>query len=166
MQKRPRGRPRDSTGSAAPLSADQIKRVLLTARSERFPDRAELLLSLSIDLGMRATELASLMWTDTFHPNGSVRSVISTKRAFSLSKRSHFDITEYPNLQRLLTDFYEKHGHPWLLEGQMRLFPSQRGYMTAASIARHLTNIYRRAGISFGTSRSGRRTMLANSKKS
>jgi integrase len=112
MQKRPRGRPRGSRGSAAPLTSDQIKRVRKMARSERFADRAELLLSLSIDLGMRATELASLKWTDTFHPNGSVRSVISTKRAFCFTNRSHFDITEYPNLQRLLTDFYEKHGHP------------------------------------------------------
>src|SRR5262245_14607490 len=51
-----------SSGSAIPLSPDQIKRVLKVVRSERYADRAELLLSLSIQLGMRATELASLKW--------------------------------------------------------------------------------------------------------
>jgi integrase len=83
MQKRPRGRPRGSTGSAAPLTADQIKLVLKMARSERFDDRAELLLLFSIGLGMRATELASLRWIDVYHSNGSIRSMINAKRAYS-----------------------------------------------------------------------------------
>jgi integrase/recombinase XerD len=165
MHKRPRGRPRGSTDSAVPLSSDQIKRVLKTARSRPSADRAQLLLSLSIDLGMRATELGSLKWTDVYHLNGSVRSEISAKRAFCSNKRSHFDISAHPKLQRLLAGFYEKHGHPFLLERQMPLFPSQRGFMTATSIARYLTDIYRRAGIQSGTSRSGRRTMLVYAKK-
>jgi integrase len=75
-------------GSATPLSSDQIKRVLKIARSERFAARAELLLLLSIDLGMRATELASLRWIDVYHSTGSVRSVITANRAFLPGKKS------------------------------------------------------------------------------
>jgi integrase len=112
MNKRLRGRPRGSSGSATPLSADQIKRVLKVARSERYPDRAELLLSLSIDLGMRATELASLKWADIYYSNGTVRPVIAAKRAFLPSKRSLFDATRHGNLQRLLAEFHEKFDIP------------------------------------------------------
>jgi hypothetical protein len=67
---------------------------------------------------------------------------------------------------RCLAAFYEKNGHPWLLECQMPLFSSQRGFMTATSIGRHLTEIYRRAGIASTISRSGRRTMMAIFNKS
>jgi integrase len=102
MNNRPRGRPKGSSGSAIPLSSDQIKRVLKVARSERYADRAELLLSLSIQLGMRATELASLKWIDIYDSNGIVRPVIVAKRAFLPSKRSQFDISSHPNLQKLL----------------------------------------------------------------
>jgi integrase/recombinase XerD len=164
MSKRPRGRPRGSMGSATPLSSDQIKRVLKIARSERFAARAELLLLLSIDLGMRATELASLRWIDVYHSTGSVRSVITANRAFLPGKKSYFDVTEHPHLERLLANYYEKQRHPVLFCGQTPLFQSQRGFLTATSIARYLTELYRRAGIPSGTSRSGRRTMLANSK--
>jgi integrase len=62
-----------SFGSAAPLGSVQIKCVLKE-------DRAELLLSLL--LGMRATELASLKWIDIYHSNGTVRLVVVAKRAF------------------------------------------------------------------------------------
>src|SRR5215468_9239286 len=87
-----------SSGSAIPLSSDQIKRVLKVARSERYANRAELLLSLSIQLGMRATELASLKWIDIYDSNGAVRPVIAAKRAFLPGKRSQFDISSHPNL--------------------------------------------------------------------
>jgi integrase/recombinase XerD len=164
MNKRPRGRPKGSSGSAISLSPDQIKRVLKLARSERYADRAELLLSLSIQLGMRAIELASLKWIDIYDSNGTVRPVIAAKRAFLPGKRSQFDISSHPNLQKLLTEYHEKYRHPLLFDGEAPLFPSQRGSMTATSIARYLTDLYRRAGIMSGSSRSGRQTMLARSR--
>ena len=163
MAKRPRGRPKGSLGRAASLSADQIKRAFKVARSERYADRAELLLSLSIELGMRATELASLRVVDVFNLDGSVRPVISSQRAFLPGEMSQVDITHYPGVKRLLTEFYEKHRHRLMFDDQRSLFASQRGSMTAASIARYLTALYRKAGFRTATSRSGRRTNLIRS---
>jgi integrase/recombinase XerD len=164
MAKHPGSRPKRLGKSAPCFNPVQVKRAVETARSLRYADRAELLVTMSISFGLRASELASMKWSDVYDSHGSVRRVITATRAFLPGQILSFDLTGHYRLQRLLADFYEKYRHPGLPYEQAPLFSSQRGCMKATSIARHLTAIYRRAGIESGTSRSGRRTMLANLK--
>jgi integrase len=158
MKLRCRGRPIGSRGSSVPLNPDQIKTVFRMARQERHPDPAEVMLALSIELGLRATELASLTWDDVFGQNGQIRDCVSIRAAFS-GKPMYFDLTNLPKLRSKLADYYEKRRFTSGEEVSEPLFRSQRSAaLTPASIARYLTQLYRKAGASGGSSRSGRRT--------
>jgi integrase/recombinase XerD len=164
MATHPEGRLERLNKSTPSLSPEQVKRIIKTARSVRYADRAELLVTMSISLGLRASELASLRWSDVYGSDGTVRGVIVAAQAFLPGQILSLDLTGHYRLKRLLADFYEKYRHPGLPSSQAPLFYSQRGCMTATSIARHLTEIYRKAGVEAATSRSGRRTMLAKLK--
>lgn len=77
MSKRPRGRPKGSTGKATLLSPAQVRDALTCARRYgRHANRAEVALTLSIELGLRAIELAALTFGDVYGPEGGLRSTI------------------------------------------------------------------------------------------
>lgn len=157
MKPRSRGRPNGSGGRSVALTPDQIKSVARLARRERHSDRAELMLALSIELGLRATELASLRWNDVFGHQGEIRNFISTRAAYS-GTLAQFDLTN-SKLRSKIADYYEKRRFISGEADNEPLFRSQRGVaLTPASVARYLTQLYRKAGISRGSSRSGRRT--------
>jgi hypothetical protein len=95
---------------------------------------------------------------DVFREDGSVREVISVHAAYRHDKVC-LKITS-PKLRRCLADYCEKQQTPARRENRYPLFRSQRGDgMTASSVARYLTALYRKAGIRDGSSRSGRRTV-------
>ena len=161
MSKRQRGRPKGSVGKAAILSSAQIRDVLRSARRHgKHSHLAELVLALSIQLGLRATELASLQWADVYNSDGIVRHAIRVNRAYIRGARSCAELVIPQKLRGLLADYREKqtsHGNGV----QIPLFRSRRGgHMTAASMARFVTGLYRKAGIADGSSRSGRRTLI------
>jgi integrase/recombinase XerD len=164
VSKRLRGRPQGSTGKAAILSSAQIRDVFLSARRlGRYPDRAELVLALSIQLGLRATELASLQWADVYHSDGAVRQIILVNRAHTRKGKTRAIIVSPPKLRGLLADYRERQLSLRRQDEQIPLFRSQRGgHMTAASMTRFVTELYRKAGIADGSSRSGRRTLIAS----
>ncbi len=123
---------------------------------------AEVALTLSIELGLRAIELAALTFGDVYRPEGGVRPTISIKPAYSATEASiiHIDI-DSPKLRGLLADYREKEFGSHGGADCVPLFRSQRGgCLTAASMARFITGLYHRAGIAAGSSRSGRRTLL------
>jgi integrase/recombinase XerD len=162
ISKRPRGRPKGSTGKAAVLSPEQIERVLRVAGAQgRYADRATLALSLSIHLGLRAKELARLKWADVYDEVGRVRGAIHLTNLHASAVRSHVTIPYGGEIRSILIDYGERH-RPWCGEASLRpLFTSQRGnHLTTASMARFLTEVYRKAGISRGSSRSGRQTRV------
>jgi len=158
MQVHPRGRPKGSVGRSIPLTTDQIKAVFRVARRERYRHRAELLLALSIELGLLATELAALKWEDLFTQEGVVRRIIALRAAHGCNK-SHFDLAMSPRVRSKLADYYERQ-QPFLsCRSKSPIFRSQSGNaMTTIVIARYLTGLYRKAGFPKATSRSGRRT--------
>ena len=163
MSKRPRGRPKGSTGKATLLSPAQVRDALTCARRYgRHANRAEVALSLSIELGLRAIELAALTLGDVYGPEGGIRSTISIKPAYMPSEASITDIDiDSPKLRGLLADYREKEFGGRGAADHIPLFRSQRGgHLTAASMARFITGLYHRAGIAAGSSRSGRRTLL------
>jgi integrase/recombinase XerD len=156
-----RGRPRGTTGKAAALSPTQIKQVFRAARRVRHGDRAEVALALSIELGLRASELAALKWCDVYNSDRTVREAISVEPAYSRGPKTRV-VASSPKLRGLLADYREKQT---LCAGECDqdapLFRSQRGgQMTSASMARFITGLYRKAAIAGGSSRTGRRTHL------
>ena len=163
MSKRLRGRPKGSTGKAAILSSAQIKDVFRSAhRRGRYSDRAELVLALSIELGLRAIELASLRWADVYNSDGSVRQMILVNRAYTRKGKTRAIAVSPPKLRGLLANYRERQLSLRPQDQQIPLFRSQRGgHMMAASMTRFVTELYRKAGIADGSSRSGRRTLIA-----
>ncbi len=83
MAKR-RGRPKGTTGRAAVLSPSQIRHAFRVARARpRHAARAEAVLAMSVGLGLRAKELASLTWADVYDEDGRVRPVVHLKAAYT-----------------------------------------------------------------------------------
>ena len=152
-----RGRPRGTTGKAVALSPAQIKQVFRVTRCVRHGDRAEIALALSIKLGLRASELAALDWSDIYRPDGTVRETINVE--WGAKTRV---VAGSPKLRSLLADYREKQTFNWSeCDPDAPLFRSQRGgRMTVASMARFVTGLYRKAVIAGGSSRTGRRTHL------
>ena len=81
---RKRGRPPRTSGHAAVLSSTQVKQVFRVPKAHgRHAARTEAALGLSIGLGLRAKELASLRWSDVFDADGRVRRVVHLKAAYT-----------------------------------------------------------------------------------
>jgi site-specific recombinase XerD len=157
--KRPRGRPKGTTGAIAVLSSAQIRRVLKGAAARlRHGDRAEAMLALSIGVGLRAGELAALKWTDLYD-GASLRASLVLVGSDGTSRTMRLDS---PRLRQILATYAEKRV-PWIaLASQTPVFASAKGAaMTAASTARFLRRVYKDAGISRGSSDSGRMTLSA-----
>ena len=164
MSKRLQGRPKGSVGKAAILSSAQVRDVFLSARRHgKYSDRAELVLALSIQMGLRASELAALRWPDIYDSDGSVRQMILVTRAYTRNAKTHALLISSPKLRGLLADYRERQLSLRPRDEQVPLFCSQRGgHLTAASMSRFVTGLYRKAGIADGSSRSGRRTLIAS----
>jgi integrase/recombinase XerD len=164
VSKGSRGRPKGSVGRAAILSSAQIKEAFRSARRNgRYADRAEIALILSIELGLRATELALLKQADVYQLSGSVHEKIAVRRAYLRGSQALVEVARAPRLRGLLSDYREKQMASFdHCDQNDPLFRSQRGgHMTGASMTRYLTGLYRNAGILTASSRSGRRTLLS-----
>ena len=151
-----------TSGRAAVLARSQVRQVFRIARARgRLAARAEAVFALSIGLGLRAKELASLKWADVYEADGSVRAVVHLKAAYTKGARTRDVFLSSPALRRVLERYGEKR---WLLSArasQAPLFPSQKGgHLTACSMARFLNYLYREAGVASATSHSGRRTLI------
>jgi integrase/recombinase XerD len=158
MAKKGRGRPTGSSGTAVPFHPHDIQSVLKVARRERYASRAELLVMLSMTLGLRASELARMAIKDVYASDGSVLRVITVSQSFSLGKRSLVDLSDLHRLRRCMADYFEKQLGEGSDPGRPLFRSQQGGALTAQGIARYLTSLYRRAGIVGASSRSGRKT--------
>src|SRR5690242_4598978 len=74
---RSRGRPKGPRGPAAIVSAEQVRRVLRGLGGTRHADRSEIALLLSIEAGLRGSELAALRFSDVYDEKGQVRASIA-----------------------------------------------------------------------------------------
>jgi integrase/recombinase XerD len=130
---------------------------------DRWSDRAEAVFALSIGLGLRAKELASLKWTDVYDgENGTVRPVIHLKAAYTKGARTRDVFVSSAQVRQVLATYGEKRTPSWSGSfNKAPLFPSQKGgHLTASSMARFLKALYVDAGIPKASSHSGRRTMI------
>ena len=162
-----KGRPRGSGRSIPILASDQTRTAIENARRlGKFAPRAELLLALSIEVGLRASELPSLTLGDTYEDNGHVREAIYIKPAYSRSD-TRCEVKLPLFVRRLLVK--QLQSNHFRYDGSLKhlaLFASTRGdHLSPASIARFLIHLYNQAGLKGFTSRSGRKTLIARLKK-
>ncbi len=157
-----RGRPRGTSGRAAVLTRAQVRQVFRIARARtRHADRAEVVFALSLGLGLRAKELASLKWGDVYEADGKVRPIVHLKAAYTQGAKTRDVFVSSPALRKVLARYGEGRLMLSAQRSQTALFPSQKGgHMTAASMARFLKYLYREAGVASASSHSGRRTLI------
>lgn len=155
-----RGRSIIRSGRSAALTPEEIKSAFRVARSlKNHADRAVIVLTLSIELGVRASELAALCWLDVFDEYERLRSDLMIRAAYGNGRTCRIPLAS-PKLRALLIEYREKNRLA-ALSGDAPLFPSRRGgHMTITSMARFMTSVYRRAGMADASSRAGRRTFL------
>jgi integrase/recombinase XerD len=161
MARRP-DRPPGTSGRAAVLSPSQVRHVFRVARSRsRHAARAEAALAMSLGLGLRAKELTSLTWEDVYDAKGHVRSVLHLRAAYTKGGKTRDVFLSSPTLRRALAKYGEGRWSLSTRSSHAPLFPSQKGGpMTPGSMARFIKALYREAGISGGSSHSGRRTLI------
>lgn len=155
-----RGRPPGNAGPAPILTPEQIRLLLkfLKVRG-RHSLRAEVAISLSLYLGLRAKEIASLTWDDVFDDAGRVRDVLYLARGYTKSSRPRSVFLSARRLRELLVRFSE--GNPTArLSGTPLLRSQKGGPLTSSSMARFLKQLFVEAGIPDASSHSGRRTFI------
>jgi integrase len=78
-----RGRPHGHSGQAPVLKPNEVNTVFRLARTRsRMPEKAEVTLCVSLYLGLRAKEIASLRWGDVFDEEGRPGTVMHLKSAY------------------------------------------------------------------------------------
>ena len=162
MVRKLRGRPAGKCGQAPVLNPDEIKRVLKIAQSRaRFSSRSEAALFISIYLGLRAKEMASLKWGDVFESDGRVKELLRLQSAYTKGSKLRDLYLTAPKLRQALAkyggsfEFWKKPEAP--------LFKSQKqGHMKPASMARFLKTLFIEAGLPNASSHTGRRTFITS----
>ena len=162
MVQKHRGRPKGISGQAPVLKPNEVNTVLRLARTrERMPEKSEVTLCISLFLGLRAKEIASLLWGDVFDEDGKPRDVIHLKSAYTKGNKTRDVYLSAPHLRKILT------AYGWLYKTRKSpdsaLIRSQKGgNMTASSMARFIKSLYREAGLSRASSHTGRRTFITS----
>jgi integrase/recombinase XerD len=162
MQKTHRGRPIGISGQAPVLKPNEVGTVLRVARSRsRLPERSEVVLCISLYLGLRAKEIASLKWGDVYEDDGQPRQILRLKSAYTKGAKARDVYLTAPQLRKVLTAYGWKY-HP-LKTPESSLFRSQKGgNMTPSSMARFLKTLYAEAGLNKASSHTGRRTFITS----
>ncbi len=153
------GRPTGTTGRAPVFTPAQIKTVMAAARGkERLAERTSAIFAMSIGLGLRAKELASIVWRDVFEATGEVRDVLHLKSAYTKGGKTRDVFLSSPALRKALERYWSA-SKP--VQSDAPLFRSVKGgHLTPTSMARSLKRLYVDAGVPGASSHSGRRTLI------
>lgn len=157
-----RGRPRGSTREPAVLAPLDIRKVLRHARQRgRLEARAEVVLALTLGLGLSASELVALDCADVYDSKGRVRTTLAIRAPSQSRGRRRVVALASPYVKSVLSGYGEQ-CIPWRATASNEpLFVGQKcARLSTNSMARFLTALYREAGISGATSGSGRRTLI------
>lgn len=157
-----RGRPIGISGQAPVLKPNEVGTVLRVARSRsRLPERSEVALCISLYLGLRAKEIASLKWGDVYEDDGQLRQILRLKSAYTKGAKTRDVYLTAPHLRKVLSAYGWKY-KPNKTSGSS-LFRSQKGgNMRPSSMARFLKTLYSEAGLTRASSHTGRRTFITS----
>jgi len=144
---------------AKTLTAAEIQRVLDYINTKPNAARNRAMFLLTVWAGFRVSEVAGLKVTDVRNPDGSIRAEIYL--AAERVKHGHAGVV-YLNarLQQELGEYVESRN--WFTADQA-LFcttANPRKGFSANTLTQHFHYLYKRAGITGGSSHSGRRTFI------
>ena len=137
-----------------------LKQHLTTAlwrvADSRYPERARVMVLLSVRAGLRAGEIAKLTWPMVVDAQGRVASHIELHDA-AAKKRSGRTIPLHPDLMRSLRRLHKQNA----VRGPV--IRSERGEaLRPSSVVNWFARLYRALGFEGCTSHSGRRTFITN----
>lgn len=160
----------------------------VTEATSRHPERDSLILLLGLSTGMRVSEIAQIEVQDVLFPSGAIRAEVSLRAAITKGCRQRCIYLTHPQtvaaLERYLAMRIERDFGTELtaeryrgLSPQTALILTHKGsrfylntkrrintdgepvdYLACDSLQAHITRLYKDAGISNGSSHSGRRT--------
>ena len=104
-------RPAGSTGQAAVLDPNQIKRLLRIAATTSHGEWDQTVITLSYWLGLRAKELASLRIEDVYDGSGAVRGVLHLKAGYTKRARMRDVYLSSDKVVRRLNRHSSPRGH-------------------------------------------------------
>jgi len=147
--------------AAKSLTPAELERVLQYMSNRSFAQRNRAMLMMTVAAGLRVGEVAGLTLGDVLDNDGSVRGEIYL--AAHRTKHNH-PRTIYLNtrLQAELAAYIKQRT---VRPAHFPLFPTNRGdrcAFSANTLTQHFFWIYKRAGITGGSSHSGRKTFLTS----
>ena len=147
--------------AAKSLTPAELERVLQYMSHRSFAQRNRAMLMMTVAAGLRVGEVAGLTLGDVLEDDGSVRGEIYL--AAHRTKHSHAR-TIYLN-SRLQAELAAYIKQRTTRPANFPLFPTNRGdrcAFSANTLTQHFFWIYKRAGITGGSSHSGRKTFLTS----
>lgn len=152
-------------GQAKSINVQQFQIVIDSARSHSaYPDRDIAILCVSFYAGLRAMEIAALKLGDVLDQQGSLRSVITLRKAGTKSRKGGLAYLTNPALRASLIQHISTIS---TADGKYSfddpLFSTRNGSaFSPSSMSRHFSGIYSRAGFEGCTSHTGRRSLARN----
>lgn len=147
---------------AKSLTQEDIERVLQYVSKKQFGYRDRAMFLVSCWSGMRVKEIASLRVSDVLNEDGSIKNEVRLSSNQTKGRHGRTVFISH-KLKNELSD-YLLHRYSTLPDSPLFL-TTHRGSFSANSLCQHFYWMYRRAGVSGGSSHSGRRhfiTTLAN----
>ena len=150
-----------TTGKAATLSPDQVRRLIKIAGTTRHGERDQMTVVISYWLGLRAKEIASLKVGDVYDESGTVKEVLHLKRSYTKKNKSRDVFLSSVFLRKKLTEYHRYLQRQKLLDPETPLFVTKsRKSFTANGMVKLLSHLHKQAGVEKASSHSGRRTMI------
>jgi integrase/recombinase XerD len=144
------------------LSDANVALVLQHLETKRYPIRDKVMFLLSVKAGLRAKEIANLIWSMVTDADGVVSDTIAVTNRASKGKQGGREIPINRQLREALVVL--KAFKPASLEDRVIFSERDRGY-SAAAVAVWFHRLYNELGLQGASSHSGRRTFITKAAK-
>jgi integrase/recombinase XerD len=152
------GRPIDTHGKASVVNGSLFKRLLNSSNVGSLGKRNTVVILISYLVGLRAKEIASLNVNDIYETDGKVKETLILKGSYTKGSKTRTVFLSNTNLRRELKAFGE---NLKFIEADSPLIRTKNGNRFSSNgLVQLLRCLHHKAGISKGSSHSGRRTMI------
>lgn len=129
----------------------------------RYPQRDQTMFLLSIKVGMRAKEIASLKWSMITDAEGQVGDAIALEDRAAKGKGGH-TIPMHPDLRKALVDLQANRGEKAKADKPV-IFSEREPGMSAMTVKKWFERLYKSLDMEGCSSHSGRRTFITRAAK-
>jgi len=161
-------RPCGTTGKAQVLTEQEFKRVISFVKGH-YGKRQELrnrtVLYISFYLGLRVSEIASLLVSHVFEDDGRVKPYLRLTAPMTKSRRHRDVFISNPSLIKVLTEYFEyldKYSDGKISENSPLVLSQKGGGFSAKTMGKLIKDVYMLAGYKDASSHSGRRSMITS----